>query len=79
VPGKAKNTAANATGPFALVGSAEDLERDRREQSGPRLFDLLADPAERKNVAAENPEVVARLRAKLDEQKAKGVAQPLPR
>jgi hypothetical protein len=55
------------------------LERDRQEQSGPRLFDLLADPAERKNVAAENPEVVARLRAKLDEQKAKGVAQPLPR
>jgi len=38
----------------------------------------LADPSERKNVAAEQPEVVARLRAKLEEQKAKGVAQPLP-
>jgi hypothetical protein len=79
-PAKAKNAGAKATGPLvALLGSAEDLERDRQEQSGPRLFDLLADPAERKNVAAENPEVVARLRAKLDEQKAKGVAQPLPR
>ena len=77
-PGKAKNTAANATGPFALVGSAEDLARDRRDQAGPRLFDLLADPSERKNVAAEHPEVVDRLRTKLEEQKAKGVAQPLP-
>jgi hypothetical protein len=62
----------------ALLGTEDDLERDRREQTGPRLFDLLNDPAERKNVAAENPEVVARLRAKLDEQKAKGLAQPLP-
>jgi hypothetical protein len=77
-PGKAKNTAANATGPFALVGSAEDLARDRRDQAVPRLFDLLVDPSERKNVAAEHPEVVARLRAQLEEQKAKGVAQPLP-
>jgi arylsulfatase A-like enzyme len=76
---KAKNGGAKATGPLvALLGSEDDLERDRREQTGPRLFDLLNDPAERKNVAAENPEVVARLRAKLDEQKAKGVAQPLP-
>mgnify|MGYP003862559211 CR=1 FL=1 len=61
-------------------GSRSDraIERDRREQTGPRLYDLLADPSERKNVAAEQPEVVARLRAKLEEQKAKGVAQPLP-
>jgi hypothetical protein len=29
-------------------------------------------------VAAEHPDIVARLRAKLEEQKAKGVAQPLP-
>jgi len=78
-PGKAKNGAAKATGPLvALLGSEEDMERDRRDQTGPRLFDLQNDPAERKNVAAEHPDIVARLRAKLEEQKAKGVAQPLP-
>lgn len=78
-PGKAKNAAAKATGPLvALLGSEDDLERDRRDQTGPRLFDLQNDPAERKNVAAEHPDIVARLRAKLEEQKAKGVALPLP-
>ena len=78
-PGKTKNGAAKATGPLvALLGNEDDLERDRRDQTGPRLFDLQNDPAERKNVAAEHPDIVASLRAKLEEQKAKGVAQPLP-
>ena len=78
-PGKAKKIAPKATGPLVdLLGGEEDLERDRREQVGPRLFDLLADPAERRNLAAENPEVVARLKAELDALKAKGVGQPLP-
>ena len=78
-PGKAKKIAAKAVGPLVdLLGSEADLERDRREQAGPRLYDLLADPAERHNLAAANPEVVARLKAELDAQKAKGVGQPLP-
>ena len=36
-----------------------------RAEKRPQLFDLLADPTEDKNVASENPEVVARLAAKL--------------
>ena len=36
-----------------------------RTEKRPQLFDLLADPHEDKNLAAENPEVVARLAAKL--------------
>ena len=61
-----------------LLGSEQEQANDRRDQAGPRLFDLLADPGERKNVAAEHPEVVERLKALLAEQRAKGVAQPLP-
>jgi uncharacterized sulfatase len=36
-----------------------------RTEKRPQLFDLLADPHEDKNLAAGNPEVVARLAAKL--------------
>ena len=34
--------------------------------AGPQLFNLSTDPAERYNVAATNPEIVARLQAKMD-------------
>lgn len=78
--GKGKKAGAKATGPLVdLLGVDADLERDRREQMDVRLFDLLADPSERHNVAAEHPAIVARLRAALAEQTAKGVGQPLPK
>ena len=32
-----------------------------REEKRPQLFDLLADPHEKKNLATANPDVVARL------------------
>lgn len=38
-----------------------------RTEKRPQLFDLLADPHEEKNLASGNPEVVARLAAKLQE------------
>ena len=67
------------SGPLVdLLGSAETQANDRREQSVPRLFDLQQDPAELHNVAEEHPEIVERLKTLLMEQRAKGVAQPLP-
>ncbi len=36
-----------------------------RTETRPQLFDLLADPGEDKNLAAENPEIVARLAKKI--------------
>lgn len=38
-----------------------------RTEKRPQLLDLLADPHEETNVAADHPEVVARLAAKLDQ------------
>jgi hypothetical protein len=36
------------------------------QSAQPMLYDLEADPAEEKNIASSHPEVVAKLRAKLD-------------
>jgi hypothetical protein len=38
-----------------------------RTEKRPQLFDLLADPHEDRNLAAQNPAVVARLAAKIQE------------
>jgi len=62
-----------------LLGSEAEQANDSRDQAGPRLFDLLDDPGERRNVAKEHPEIVARLKALLEAQRAKGVGQPLPK
>jgi hypothetical protein len=35
--------------------------------TGPGLFDLATDPSEQKNVAADHPDVVARLQSLFDE------------
>ena len=75
-PGKGKK----AQGPVvALLGSESEQANDSRDQAGPRLFDLQNDPGERVNVAKDHPEIVARLKALLEAQRAKGVGQPLPK
>ena len=38
-----------------------------RTEKRPQLFNLLADPAEEKNLATDNPEVVARLAEKIND------------
>ncbi|HEY1107127.1 MAG TPA: hypothetical protein VGE76_00800, partial [Opitutaceae bacterium] len=37
-----------------------------RDELRPQLFDLFADPHENRNLARDNPQVVARLAGKLD-------------
>ena len=76
IPGSGKP--GNAKSQAIVPGSDLDAARDAREQATDRLFDLLADPAERNNVAALNAEVTQRLRQALDAEKAKGFSQPLP-
>jgi arylsulfatase A-like enzyme len=44
-----------------------------------QLYDLEADPGERRNVASEHPEVLRRLKARLAAARAKGEGQELPR
>ena len=47
--------------------SARYASSNPREERRPQLYDLLADPHENRNLARENPEVVARLAARLQE------------
>lgn len=76
IPGSGKP--GSVKGQAVIAGNAEDAVRDAKEQVSDRLFDLIADPAERNNIAALNPEIVQRMRAWLDEEKAKGFNAPLP-
>jgi uncharacterized sulfatase len=46
--------------------SARYASSNPRDEKRPQLFDLLADPHENKNLAAQNAAVVAALAAKLD-------------
>jgi uncharacterized sulfatase len=47
--------------------SARYASSNPRDELRPQLFDLLADPHENQNLAAQNPQVVARLAARLQE------------
>ncbi len=47
--------------------SARYASSNPRNEKRPQLFDLLADPHEDRNLAAQNPAVVARLAAKIQE------------
>ncbi len=60
--------------------TVEEPEREKEVIDGQneQLYDLAKDPQEATNVAAANPEIVQRLKAKLEAAKAKGVALPLP-
>ena len=61
-------------------GEVEEPEREKEVVDGQneQLYDLAKDPGETRNVASDHPDQVKRLKAKLEESKAKGVAQPLP-
>ena len=47
------------------IGRYKPIHADRPKR--PQLFDVMADPHEEKNVAAEHPEIVQQLSAKLDQ------------
>ncbi len=53
----------NFGGHAALIGNRYKLHKLRRNIE---LYDIIADPAERKNLADEKPEVVARMKAALE-------------
>jgi len=61
-------------------GEVEEPDREKEVVDGrdEQLYDLTQDPGETRNVAAAHPDVVKRLKARLEESKAKGVALPLP-
>jgi len=77
IPGTGKQGKAAWKSVAVQPGKVEDFKRDAAEQGKDRLFDLLADPSERNNVAAANSEVVARLKAALEAERAKGFNLPL--
>jgi uncharacterized sulfatase len=58
--------AADKTFPAWQGRHVDDVSRAKHERGETELFDLVADPDERTNVAAEHPEIVARLRETLD-------------
>ena len=56
----------------------DDMSRGKFERGEPELFDVLADPDERTNLAGDHPDVVARLQADLDRWWSPGAAQAEP-
>jgi uncharacterized sulfatase len=57
----------------------DDVSREKYKRGECELFDVVADPDERKNVAAEHPDLVARLRADLDAWwRPEAAAEPRP-
>jgi N-acetylgalactosamine-6-sulfatase len=58
-----KTSSANSS-PSARIGNWK-LHLNRRNQNASELYDLSADPSESKNVAQENPDILARLTEEL--------------
>lgn len=64
-----KNWRAAIEGRFKLID---------RGNSAPELYDLRADPGEKKNLARDQPEVVRRMKMLLDQQRAVEAQSPFP-
>jgi N-acetylgalactosamine-6-sulfatase len=56
----------NANAPVAVRDGKWKLHQGRRRREATQLFDLSVDPAERRDVAAEHPDVVKDLEAKIE-------------
>lgn len=54
------------------------VDDEGAEEARDQLYNLAEDPAQARNVIARHPEVAARLKARLEALKAKGLDQPLP-
>ncbi|NBX34582.1 arylsulfatase, partial [bacterium] len=76
IPGMGKRRAKSQA---VVDRNEQNDEIENLNAANDRLYDLQADPGEKRNVIKEHPEVAARLKAALEAAKAKGVAQPLPR